>query len=112
MGRITDYLKRVNARAPKKPYSNVPREPMTEHEFVRKFGTKVKIVHFGGRPDFVGLTLKGERLGFMVVKHGEQRRIRVIMKEGNHWTVTKVYIPLRHDDSASFMWRGLLRYVS
>lgn len=87
-------------------------EPLNEREFVREFGSKVKHVRYSGRADFVGLMVRGDRLGFMVVQAKAGRRIRFLMKEDGRWHVTKRYINVNHDDSVSAMQRGLLRNVA
>lgn len=107
--RLLTLEKRREERARK---MNVPHESMNEREFIRSFGSKAKSVRYSGRPDFVGLVVRGDRLGFMVVKHGDHRRVRFIMFENGKWVVTKRYIPLRNDDSLSDMQRGLLRNVA
>lgn len=87
-------------------------EPETEREFVRHFGSKVRAVRYSGRADYVGLTVRGDRLGFMVVRTTKgDRRVRFIVKEDGHWQVAKKYIPVHHKDSIAHMWRGLLRNV-
>lgn len=102
---------RREARHHKRPdFKNA--EPMTEREFVRKFGDKVKAVRWSGNPDFVGLSVRGDRLGFVVTKNNGVRRVRFIVKEDGSWHITKRYIPVHHNDSISHMWKGLLRNVS
>lgn len=88
-------------------------EPISEQQFVRGFGSKVRNVRFSGRADYVGLTIRGDRLGFMVVRTSKgERRIRFIVKEDGGWHVAKKYIPVHHNDSIAAMQKGLLRNVA
>jgi hypothetical protein len=55
------------------------REPMSEREFVRKFGSKVQHVRYSNKADFVGLIVYGKWQGFMVVRDDRgNRKIRLI----------------------------------
>lgn len=111
LGRMADLADKAKQRNAAKGDPRMA-EPMTQREFVRHFGSKVKKVRYTDARDFVGLMVVGTRMGFTIVRHKDHRRIRIVVMEDGRWAPTKVYIPLRDKDSASYMWRGLLRYVA
>lgn len=88
------------------------RESMSEREFVRSFGDKVKKVRWSQRADFVGLTILGRFQGFTVTSDDSGvRKVRLIDIDGTLVHVTKRYIRVKSHDSISNLQRGLLKYV-
>lgn len=92
---------------------NVAEEPMSERDFVRAFGTKVKSVRYSNRQDFVGLMICGANTGFWVVmdKETKLRKCRIITIMKGRVVVTNRELKLKADDSMSNLQRGLLRWV-
>ena len=89
------------------------REEMSEREFVRSFGDKVKKVRWSQRADFVGLTILGRFQGITITldeKSGE-RKVRLVDIDGDVYHVTKRYLRVKSHNSISNLQRGLLRYV-
>lgn len=89
------------------------KEAVSERDFVRMFGTKVRKVRYSGRADFVGLMVLGHSIGFLIVKDAKNRRkARLVnVDDNNRVILTNRYIGLRHNDSLTNLWRGLLNYV-
>lgn len=98
---------------------NVPKdrglevEPLTEAEFVRKFGVKVKRVRYSRRTDFVGLILYGEHNGIWIVRSAQGTRlVRLLdLDKSGKVSVLKRFVLVRQDDSLSNMVPGLLNFV-
>lgn len=89
------------------------RESMSEREFVRSFGDKVKKVRWSQRADFVGLTILGRFQGITITlddKSGE-RKVRLVDVDNGMTHVTKRYLRVKSHDSISNLQRGLLKYV-
>lgn len=118
-------IKKLTTRGIKNSHANVnahrtdykedkSRETLSEREFVRKFGSKVKRVRYSNRADFVGLMVLGDSIGFLVVRDKSgQRKLRIIERsEVDHAvTLTNRYRPLKTEDSLSNLQRGLLAWV-
>lgn len=94
--------------------SNEPnRERMTEREFVRSFGDKVKHVRYSNRTDFVGLVVVGKFQGFIITSDDSGvRKVRLVdIDESGKRHVTRRYLRVKSNDSVSNLQRGLLKYV-
>ena len=92
--------------------SNPNRERMTEREFVRSFGDKVKHVRLSNRADYVGLLLLGKFQGFLITSDDSgERKVRLVDIEDGKWHVTRRALRVKSHDSISNLQRGLLRYV-
>ena len=102
-------LKARNAR----PEHHEPKEQVTEREFVRKFGTKVRKVRWSNRGDMVGLLVLGETSGIWITRDAKTglRYARLINVEDYNMTVTDRKLLLRHSDSLTHLWRGLLNWI-
>ena len=109
-------LQKLEARS-KKLHAERPdfklAEAVSERQFVRMFGTKVRKVRYSNRPDFVGLMVVGDNIGFLIVKDAKgNRKARLVNVENdNRVVLTNRYLGLRHNDSLTNLWRGLLNYV-
>lgn len=102
-------LKERNA----KPEHHESKEPVSEREFVRKFGTKVRKVRWSNRGDMVGLLVLGETSGIWITRDTKtgMRHARLINVEDYNMTVTDRKLLLRHSDSLTYLWRGLLNWI-
>lgn len=102
-------LKERNAR----PEHREPKEQFTEREFVRKFGTKVCKVRWSNRGDMVGLLVLGKTSGIWITRDAKTglRYARLINIEDYSMTVTDRKLLLRHSDSLTYLWRGLLNWI-
>lgn len=89
-------------------------EELNEHQFVRKFGDKVKRVHYSKRVDMVGLLILGKTSGIWITKGDDGfRRVRVVETDKNGvMHVTRRYVQLKDGDSLTNMQPGLLRWVT
>lgn len=96
-----------------KPEHHEPKESVTEREFVRKFGTKVRKVRWSGRGDMVGLLVLGETSGIWITRDAKtgMRYARLVSVENYNMTVTDRKLLLRHSDSLTYLWRGLLNWI-
>lgn len=112
IGDLRKLDERTKSRHADRPDFKV-REDISERQFVRMFGTKVRKVRYSNRPDFVGLMILGDNIGFLIVKNEKgHRKARLInIETDNRLTLTHRYIGLRHNDSLTHLWRGLLNYV-
>ena len=96
-----------------KPEHHEPKEPVSEREFVRKFGSKVRKVRWSNRGDMVGLLVLGETSGIWITRDAKTglRYVRLINVEDYNMTVTDRKLLLRHSDSLTYLWRGLLNWI-
>ena len=95
------------------PEHHEPKEQVTEREFVRKFGTKVRKVRWSNRGDMVGLLVLGETSGIWITRDAKTglRYARLVNVEDYNMTVTDRKLLLRHSDSLTYLWRGLLNWI-
>lgn len=108
---IRDYNK-LRERNQRPDTKGMRREPITEQQFVRMFGTKVKSVRYSRRLDFVGLILYGENTGIWITSDTKGiRRCRLINIINGKMHVTNRYIELKHEDSLCNLQKGLLRWI-
>lgn len=96
-----------------KPEHHESKEPVTEREFVRKFGTKVRKVRWSNRGDMVGLLVLGETSGIWITRDAKTglRYARLVNVENYNMAVTDRKLLLRHSDSLTYLWRGLLNWI-
>ena len=96
-----------------KPPHHEPKEPISERDFVRKFGTKVKKVRWSGRGDMVGLLVVGNTSGFWITRNATsgKRYVNIIDVLNNKLIPTERRFVLKNSDSLHYMWRGLLNFV-
>lgn len=96
-----------------KPLHHEPKEPISERDFVRKFGTKVKKVRWSGRGDMVGLLVVGNTSGFWITRDSKTglRHVHILDAQDNIITPTSRRFLLKNSDSLSHMQRGLLNFV-
>jgi hypothetical protein len=89
------------------------RERMSEREFVRMFGDKVKKVRLSNRADYVGLTVLGKFQGFTITSDNSGvRKLRLIdIDEEGRSHVTARFLRIKAHDSISNLQRGLLKWV-
>lgn len=123
LGRMANNIKILQRHeaainAQREAHAAAVKEPMTEREFVRGFGTKAVFYRLSNRTDYVGLIVCGMNSGIIVVQHGDIRRIRIIDVEAcpdqihGRRKVTNRYFPVNHDDSVCNMLPALRKYVS
>ena len=90
------------------------RERLSERQFVRGFGDKVKKVRYGNRADFVGLLVLGKFQGFIVTsdQRAGVRRVRHMdIDQQGHSHITRRFLELKDHESLSNLQRGLLKWV-
>ena len=92
--------------------SGVAKEPISEREFVRKFGSKVAHVRYSNRVDFVGLMISGHKCGVWVTatSNGTRKLRRFVIVNGEMKVIPTV-IELRNDDSVTNLFKGLLNWI-
>jgi hypothetical protein len=93
--------------------SQVNRERMSEREFVRMFGDKIKKVRYSHRADYVGLIVLGRFQGFIITSdYSGERKLRLIdVDEQGKSRVTRRFLRVKQHDSISNLQRGLLKWV-
>lgn len=96
-----------------KPPHHESKEQITERDFVRKFGTKVKKIRWSGRGDMVGLLVVGNTSGFWITRNANtgKRYVTILDANNNQLIPTERRFVLKHHDSLHYMWRGLLNFV-
>lgn len=96
-----------------KPPHHEAKEPTSERDFVRKFGTKVRKVRWSNRGDMVGLLVLGETSGIWITRDAKTglRYARLVTVEDYNMVVTDRKLLLRHSDSLTYLWRGLLNWI-
>ena len=96
-----------------KPLHHEPKESISERDFVRKFGTKVKKVRWSGRGDMVGLLVVGNTSGFWITRNAAsgKRYVNIIDVLDNKLMPTERKFVLKSSASLHYMWRGLLNFV-
>lgn len=105
-------IKLLQARHKRRGVEDMDEESMTEPQFVRAFGTKVKIVHLSHRLDMVGLMIAGRFNGILITRGGDkQRRVRAVDIIDGKMHVTQRFLVLKDKDSLSNLQRGLLNWV-
>jgi hypothetical protein len=103
----------VEQKLHKNTYDAPNRERMSERDFIRAFGDKVKKSRLSHRADFVGLVILGNSQGFMITSDDSGvRKLRLIdVDEKGNAHVTHRYLILKDKDSLSNLQRGLLKWV-
>lgn len=87
-------------------------ESMTEQQFIRSFGTKVKGVRLSKRLDMVGLIILGQHVGIWITRGADnKRRVRAVDVVDGKMRVTPRFLILKDKDSLSNLQRGLLNWV-
>lgn len=87
-------------------------EALTEQQFVRAFGTKVKTVRLSKRRDMVGLIVSGTHNGIWITRGADKkRRVRAVDIVDGKLHVTSRFLVLNNKDSLSNIQRGLLNWV-
>lgn len=105
-------IKKLMSRHAKPGVVNMNEEALTEQQFVRGFGTKVKAVRWSGRLDMVGLTVLGKNTGICITRGPDgKRRVRAIDVIDGKMHVTTRYLLLKDKDSLSNLQRGLLNWI-
>lgn len=106
-------LKILLGRNKRSGVTNPDEEALTEQEFVRSFGTKVKAVRLSNRLDMVGLILLGSNTGIWITRGAKDglRRVRAVDVVDGKVHPTARYLLLRHKDSLSNLRQGLLRWI-
>lgn len=90
----------------------VDEESMTEQQFVRSFGTKVKSVRWSKRKDMVGLVVLGLHVGIWITRGTDNlRRVRAVNVVDGKMQITKRFLLLSDRDSLSNLQKGLLNWV-
>lgn len=92
---------------------NMDEEALSEEQFVRSFGTKVKKVRLSKRLDMVGLLVVGRFNGIWVTRGDDgKRRVRAVDvdADGKIHVLNRVLV-LNNKDSLSNLQRGLLNWV-
>lgn len=88
-------------------------EALSEEQFVRSFGTKVKKVRLSHRLDMVGLLIVGQFNGIWITRgEDSKRRVRAVDvdADGKIHVLNRVLV-LNNKDSLSNLQRGLLNWV-
>lgn len=108
---LLDY-KRLLTRNKRDGVVDVDKEPMTEAQFVRGFGTKVRQVRWSRRIDMVGLILLGKNTGIWITRGPNNlRRVRVLNVADGKMQATQRFLELKSGDSLSNLQPGLLNWV-
>lgn len=91
---------------------NMDEESMTEQQFIRSFGTKVKGVRLSKRLDMVGLMILGKHVGIWITRGPDhRRRVRAVDIIDGKIHITNRFLVLKDKDSLSNLQRGLLNWV-
>lgn len=106
-------LQRLLTRRRQPDSSSQVEESLTEEDFIRFFGTKVKKVRKSGRADLVGLVIVGQHNGIWITRGSDgKRRVRAVDVDGNGIHPLNRFVVLRDQFSLRNLRAGLLNWVN